>query len=1082
MKAITPFLLLVAFAVPATVTTIPTAHAGLVAHFPLDSDGDAAVGGFEPVTADGVTFDEPGANENTGTSVLFEGAGLIQYDWEEALNPESFTLMGWAKSNGGAGGFQSMVTSRNDLTPDSEGYVIYDADDGNWQYWSGNGLDDGNWQTVAGPAVETGQWQHVAIAYDNSTEQKRLYVNGELVATANNRIEPNTTTPFNVGAGQDFGDGFFFDGNIDDIGLYDEPLSAAEITHMMINGVQDLADPRISVPPVVDLTLGNAPLTFTLKISNVGSNTDLTGLSAVFSGSNTDNFSIGELPETIEAGDSAEVEITFDPLTHLGTVSATLTIGSNDPISGSITVELSGKVPNPAGPQLVAHFPLDTDGNSADGTFVAAIEEDVEFDQTGANGATGNAASFGGESSRIQHDWSEALNPESFTLTLWAQSNGGAGAWNSPVTSRHDLNAEGATSQGYLIYDNQPSGVWTFWSGNGEDDGNWQVLDGPEVSVGEWEHIAITYDDDEEMKAIYVNGELAVESNDSLTPNDTTPFNIGAGQDFGDGFWFDGLIDDIGLWDGVLTADQIELVMTAGVAALGSDPGLATPGRINLELNGAVQELTTTIRNSGESLDLVISAIEITGEDADKFQITTATPITLTPGTSQDLAFTFTPAGATGTIDASFVVTSNDPKIGTFVVQLSGLIQDPKIELAAEAVDFGAVTAPATMTLTITNAGATQPLMIPTVLITGNDAERFSVQSKPDTVAVGATGEIVVAFNAGGLEGGFSATLEISSDDPGASKVSIPLTASVPVTNPLIAYWPLDEADGADTAIDTVRDREGVAENVEFGQEGARPYTGTSALFDGASSRIQVPHSMDLNPTSFTLTAWAKSGGGAGGFQSLVTSRNDLNPDSEGYIIYDGSDGLWQFWSGNGVEAGNWQILVGQDVALDEWEHITLRYDDSIPQKELFINGESIDIQDESIEPNTVAPFNIGSGQDQGDGFWFAGNIDDVALFRTALTEEDITFIYENGVLAFSGGSTPFQITGILQNAANRQVTLTFTSTSGAVYILERTTDLATDWLELADGIEAEGDETTIVDTSVEADANTYYYRLKKEL
>ena len=47
--------------------------------------------------------------------------------------------------------------------------------------------------------------------------------------------------------------------------------------------------------------------------------------------------------------------------------------------------------------------------------------------------------------------------------------------------------------------------------------------------------IAITYDDVLEMKRLYINGELVVESNDTLTPNDTTPFNIGAGQDNGDG-------------------------------------------------------------------------------------------------------------------------------------------------------------------------------------------------------------------------------------------------------------------------------------------------------------------------------------------------------------------------------------------------------------------------------------------------------------------------------------------------------------------------------------------------------------------
>jgi hypothetical protein len=47
---------------------------------------------------------------------------------------------------------------------------------------------------------------------------------------------------------------------------------------------------------------------------------------------------------------------------------------------------------------------------------------DVEFGSEGANANTGTSATFNGTTSIIQHDWSTDLNPESFTLTLWARS------------------------------------------------------------------------------------------------------------------------------------------------------------------------------------------------------------------------------------------------------------------------------------------------------------------------------------------------------------------------------------------------------------------------------------------------------------------------------------------------------------------------------------------------------------------------------------------------------------------------------------------------------------------------------------
>ncbi len=228
-----------------------------------------------------------------------------------------------------------------------------------------------------------------------------------------------------------------------------------------------------------------------------------------------------------------------------------------------------------ASADIVAHFPLDTNGDSTLGSFVADATTDVTFGGPGATASTGTSASFNGTSSVIQHLWDARLNPESFTVTLWAKSNGGAGAWNSPITSRHDLFGAGETSQGYLIYDNNPSGVWTFWSGNGPDPGNWQVLDGPPVALGQWQHLAITYDDATETKTLYVDGAAVAASNDSITPNDTTPFNIGSGQDFGDGFRFVGDIDDIGVWNEALSVGQIQGVMVNGVASFVPEPASA---------------------------------------------------------------------------------------------------------------------------------------------------------------------------------------------------------------------------------------------------------------------------------------------------------------------------------------------------------------------------------------------------------------------------------------------------------------------------------------------------------------------------
>jgi hypothetical protein len=266
---------------------------------------------------------------------------------------------------------------------------------------------------------------------------------------------------------------------------------------------------------------------------------------------------------------------------------------------------------------LVAHFPLDEHGDSEIGDFWSVVD-DAEYDYPGANENTGTAARFDGWGSMIQHEWTEELNPESFTLALWARSEGGAGAWNSPVTSRHDLNPD---SQGYLIYDNQPAGAWTFWSGNGTKDGNWQVLDGPTPpktgllndvveltlsgwirfdeeqldrtgwfgqndavefglmnyetlqywapggnidmvfgpTIQDWTHVAVVHGGG--AITTYVNGEKMGSVSGRKVVSSDYPFNIGGGGIFDDaGNFFFGEIDDVAVFDTALQPIEIKRI------------------------------------------------------------------------------------------------------------------------------------------------------------------------------------------------------------------------------------------------------------------------------------------------------------------------------------------------------------------------------------------------------------------------------------------------------------------------------------------------------------------------------------------
>lgn len=445
--------------------------------------------------------------------------------------------------------------------------------------------------------------------------------------------------------------------------------------------------------------------------------------------------------------------------------------------------------------ELVAHWPLDdpagTGGidsvmevaNGYNGTPTADAPE-VFLPDFGYDGAFGTSAEFYQTTIDVPYD--EALNPESFTFAAWAQPYISDAGYYSLVTSRQD----GVTG-GYIIYNN--NGLWNFWTGY--EGGGWDTLsDGPAVEVGEWQHVAISYDADTSTKSIYFNGELYWDQEGLYDPNPSRDLHIGGGGDAGTQYQFDGAIDDAALWNVALDEDSIAAIVANGAAS-----------------------------------------------------------------------------------------------------------------------------------------------------VTANQVAHWALD---DPSGTGGPGSV-----ADSLTGQFAGT----TPDPNS----------------------LD---------------------LEFGAPGAGPGTGSAVEFTNAS--IDVVYEESLNPESFTVTAWAKSNAVDGQFHSVITSRNDAFPDLEGFILYQGSNGMWQFWTGPGIGAGGWDGLEGPAVEEDEWTHLAISYDVDTNEKTLWVNGEEFTDGGggSGYAPNLLKDLHIGGGADDGTQFRWNGSIDDVAIFDTVLTEEEVLAIMQFGV------------------------------------------------------------------------------------
>ena len=239
-----------------------------------------------------------------------------------------------------------------------------------------------------------------------------------------------------------------------------------------------------------------------------------------------------------------------------------------------------------ASADLILHWPFDEgsgnvagdrSGNGRDGT--------IEGNPAWAAGQIGGALEFSGGSHVIDDDAASYMNGLSaFSIALWIKSN---------VVG---------TDSGFIIFE-EPEGQdkknIRYDSDGGEGDINlikYGVTTGADVreedespsdiQTTEWQHVCVTWLSGSgtfpEGLNLYVNGELLTpeEDDDDFTPNGVTSaydrVMVGkGGKDEGANESWDGLIDDVRIYDHVLSVEEIQAVMIGGEGypyALGPDP------------------------------------------------------------------------------------------------------------------------------------------------------------------------------------------------------------------------------------------------------------------------------------------------------------------------------------------------------------------------------------------------------------------------------------------------------------------------------------------------------------------------------
>jgi fibronectin type 3 domain-containing protein len=427
-------------------------------------------------------------------------------------------------------------------------------------------------------ALGTNAWSHLAATYDGAT--LRLYVNGVQVASrAQTGAIATSTNPLQIGGDSIYGQ--YFRGTIDEVRVYNVALTAAQIQSDMNTPIT--SGPPDTQPPsapsgltALAINSGQINLSWTASTDNVAVTSYLVERSQ---GSGSTNFSQVATPTGTTYSDTTLAGGT----TYNYRVRATDAAGN---LSGYSNVASATTPAAPSG--LVAAYSFDegagttvTDGsgNGNNGT--------VSGTTWTSTGKYGSALIFNGTGALVTINDSTSLHlTTAMTLEAWVNPSTVSSAWRDVIYKGSDNYYLEATSSQSAV----PGGGGTFGVADVVAYGTGAL------TANTWTHLAVTYDGT--TLRLYVNGTRVAsgaQTGNILTSTD--PLQIGGDSIYGQ--YFQGTIDEVRVYNVVLTAAQIQSDMNTPVGNIPTPPGNLTAmavstNQINLVWTASMDNLGIT--------------------------------------------------------------------------------------------------------------------------------------------------------------------------------------------------------------------------------------------------------------------------------------------------------------------------------------------------------------------------------------------------------------------------------------------------------------------------------------------------------